>query len=289
MRDLYKAPYQKFEKLHPQELRGTEGMKVSLVDWPCNPYGAIATGQSASWRPWKRNFSANEILELLSGMADGTIWPGQAFEAVNFTFAIENISRATTHQLVRIRVGAGFMQESGREGKWGGANFITPLTILENSLEHLSFVDDWKHSVKAYERKIAYHIPPQDSRFGMGHCVAQNVWMTINFAALLNWCSKRLCCTVQWEINTLARMMRDCVLERFPHLGVLLKSNCERAGGCKSITNFYKPGEENNGNKVYFPFEGTVCGMVGNYEHHEIEALLDSECDDIEKTHREQF
>ena len=97
-------------------------------------------------------------------------------------------------------------------------------------------------------------IPPQDDRFMFGHGVAQNIWMTINFRALQEWCNKRLCTNMQWEINTLARMCRDAVLEIYPHLGVMLKSHCERSGGhkFKDNTNYYKPGAENNGNKLFY-------------------------------------
>ena len=111
--NLYKDPFSLFPRLHPQELRGTEGISVKLVSSTQDPYYAMAVGQSASWRPWKQEFSATEITEMLDGISSGKIWAGQVFEAINFTFLIENISRATTHQLVRIRVGAGFMQEIG--------------------------------------------------------------------------------------------------------------------------------------------------------------------------------
>lgn len=277
MTNIYTEPYQKFPKLHKLELRGAEGMKVSLVNPPTDPYYAIATGQSASWRPWNKGFQIDEMIELLEGLVAGKVWAGQAFESINFTFLIENISRACTHQLVRIRIGAGFMQESGREGVWHKAPFITPLTVLENDLWHAAYVDSYEAQAKLYEGMIGSGIPPQDARFAIPHAVAQNIWMTINFASLLNWCSKRLCTTMQWEINTLARMVRDEVLLKFPHLGVMLKSNCERLGGCKSITDHYKPGAENNGNKVYYPHEGFLCGKIGALTESEIGELLKDE------------
>ena len=284
MNNIYKEPYEKFDKLHEQEFRGTEGMKVTLIDYPTDPYLAMFTGQTASWRPWRQKpDSAKEIIDLLDGIAAGKIWAGQVFEAINFTFLIENISRATTHQLVRVRIGAGFMQESGREGTWNKANFITPLTILENDECHKLYVDEMSEQIKTYEFLRDKGIPPQDVRFMYGHGVAQNMWMTINFRALQEWCSKRLCTTMQWEINTLARQVRDEVISRFPHLGILLKSSCERAGGCKSITNYYEVGAAFNGNKIYYPLEERMCGKAGKYSLEEIKEMLDNETKDIEK------
>lgn len=279
MIDIYKKPYRKYEKIHPQEFRGTEGMKVTLVDWPNDPYQAMAMGQTASWRPWKQIFTNDDIQTMLEGITNGTIWAGQCFESLNFTFAIENISRATTHQLVRVRVGAGFMQESGREGTWDSAPFITPLTILEDSAAHHAYVKMMEDQIGLYVAMRDWGIPPQDVRMMFGHGVAQNMWMTINFRALQEWCSKRLCCNMQWEINTLARQCRDAVMEKFPHLGVLLKSHCERSGGHKGKdnTNYYGLNAANNGNKVYYEFEQNMCGMAGRYTVDEIKVMLDTE------------
>ena len=258
-------------------------MSVELIDFPSNPYKAIMAGQSASWRPWKLGFTKDEIKNTLEGISTGKIWAGQALEAINLTFAIKNISRACTHQLVRVRIGAGFMQESGREGKWHQAPFITPLTILEDDDIHKKYVEGMMAMYEFYEEIQKSGIPPQDARMAMPHAIAQNMWMTINFRALLEWCSKRLCCNMQWEINSLARMVRDEVIRIFPHLGVLLKSHCEREGGHreKDNTNYYNPGAENNGNKVYFPLEGLMCGKDSNISEEELASRLTEELTSI--------
>lgn len=282
MNNIYKSPYEKYPKLHNQELRGTEGMRVKLISSTDNPYYTIAVGQSASWRPWKQDFTAKEIIEMLDGIVSGKIWAGQTLENINMTFLIENISRATTHQLVRIRVGAGFMQESGREGSWDKAPFITPLTILESASAHADYVSIMQRQIEIYTTlRDQYGIPPQDARMMFGHGVAQNMWMTINFRALQEWCSKRLCTNMGWEINTLARMCRDAVLEQYPHLGILLKSHCERSGGHKGNdnTNYYAPGQKNNGGKVYWEWDidtdfSIMCGKSGRYSQEEIKELL---------------
>lgn len=273
----YTDPYKDFPLYAENELRGTEGMSVRLIDYSANPYYVIATGQSVSWRPWKRKFQGKEIMELMEKIVGGKVWAGQIFDALSFTFLIENISRATTHQLVRARIGASFMQESGREGKWDECKFITPLTILEDNIIHKAYVECMKNEFEFYSNLKLGLIPPQDARFAVGHGIAQNMWMTMNMTALMNWCSKRLCTTMQWEINTLARMIRDSVLEKYPLLGLFLKSSCERNGGCKSITNFYGVGAEFNGNKVYFPLEGNLCGKAGIYSEDEVYFMVSNE------------
>ena len=283
---IYKTPYEQFQKLDDQELRGCEGMNVSLVSWPEDPYYAMMLGQSASWRPWKDKFSSEEVVKMLDDMISGKIWMGQVFESINFTFKIENISRATTHQIVRTRVGFGAMQESGREGTWDKAPFITPLTILEQPVAHMNYVNNILTQIHDYRQmQERWKVPPQDARFVFCHAVAQNLWATYNFRALLETANKRLCCNMQWEVNTVFRMIRDAVLEKFPHLGVLIKSHCEREGEHKQKdnTNYYKPGAINNGNKVYFELEGMVCGKAGKFSEEEIELMLKEEKNEISK------
>ena len=288
--NIYKYPYEKYPILHKQEVRGTEGMEVSLVDYPVNPYHTIALGQTASYRPWKDSFTIDEMLKIIGDISSGKIWAGQCFEGINFVFKIEGISRALTHQLVRVRVGAGMMQESGREGTWEDCSFITPLTILENPQAHKEYVNMMGAQIGTYSYLKEIGIPPQDARFMFGHGVAQNMWLTINMRALMEWCSKRLCTTMQWEINTLARMIRDSVLERFPHLGVMLKSVCEKSGGCvmekkyrgQESAIYYHVGDPNNGNKVYFPLEGNICGKAGLYSEDNIQQMLDNEIETLE-------
>lgn len=50
-------------------------------------------------------------------------------ESINFTFLINNVARATTHQLVRTRVGASFAQNSGRVNDWRHKAWSMPETI----------------------------------------------------------------------------------------------------------------------------------------------------------------
>lgn len=266
--------------MHPQELRGTEGMKVTMVNVPSEPYLAIALGQSASFRPWKRDFAKEELVNVVKDLSSGK-WSGQCFEAVNFTFLIENISRVTTHQLVRTRIGTGFMQESGRDGTWDCANFVTPLTILEDAHSHSEFVEMMNLQLELYRAFKNRGLPAQDARFEMGHAIAQNMWMTINLTALIGWCGNRLCTTMQWEINTLARMIRDEVFRIFPHLGSLLKSRCEKRGGCFSVSDGWHH-SPTNGNKVYWQSEGALCGQAGVYTEDEKIELLRMEMNNIQ-------
>jgi len=53
----------------------------------------------------------------------------QVLERITFSFTIDGISRACTHQLVRTRLGAGFMQHGGRDNDWRHRTWTMPETI----------------------------------------------------------------------------------------------------------------------------------------------------------------
>jgi thymidylate synthase ThyX len=53
----------------------------------------------------------------------------QALERFTFSFCVDGCSRAETHQIVRTRVGAGFMQHGGRDNDWRHRRWTMPETI----------------------------------------------------------------------------------------------------------------------------------------------------------------
>lgn len=53
----------------------------------------------------------------------------QILELLSFEFTIDGVARACTHQLVRSRIGAAFMQHGGRDNDWRHRNWSMPETI----------------------------------------------------------------------------------------------------------------------------------------------------------------
>jgi thymidylate synthase ThyX len=53
----------------------------------------------------------------------------QVLEGVTFDFCIDGVSRAFTHQNVRTRIGAGFMQHGGRDNDWRHRPWTMPETM----------------------------------------------------------------------------------------------------------------------------------------------------------------
>jgi hypothetical protein len=60
----------------------------------------------------------------------------QVLEGVTFDFCIDGVSRAFTHQNVRTRLGAGFMQHGGRDNDWRHRGWTMPETMNRMCMWH---------------------------------------------------------------------------------------------------------------------------------------------------------
>lgn len=60
----------------------------------------------------------------------------QALETLTFDFTIDGVTRAATHQIVRSRIGAGFMQHGGRDNDWRQRGWTMPETIWRACQQH---------------------------------------------------------------------------------------------------------------------------------------------------------
>ncbi len=151
-------------------------------------------------------------------------------EHASFTFAIEGISRACSHQLVRHRI-ASYSQQSQRYVKETGFNFVVPPKIKadENALKR--FNDSMQQSGKAYEALLKT-VPAEDARFVLPNACETRIIVTMNTRALYNFFERRLCTRAQWEIRQLAEAMFRLCREAAPSLFENCGPICDRLGYC---------------------------------------------------------
>ena len=220
-----------------QNYIGRNQIVVELVDYTLNPIQTIY-----------RMIEATEdfIPKLLDGMITSDLMNQMVevvkenlkgglqlpFEAVSYTFAIGNISRTCTHQMVRTRVGAGFSQQSMRWRNIEGFNVRVPDSIHGNpelAIEYNSMVA----RIRQYHKKLVdADIPYQDARFIVPMGATTHLIATYNYRALRDFCAARLCNMVQWEINEVAKLMKEEVTKVHPLLGGALMSRCDMIGKC---------------------------------------------------------
>jgi len=75
---------------------------------------------------WCR-LSLGERAYVLSCFAGRTL--PQILELIGFSFCIDGLCRPATHQIVRSRIGAGFMQHGGRDNDWRHRGWTMPETM----------------------------------------------------------------------------------------------------------------------------------------------------------------
>lgn len=129
-------------------------------------------------------------------------------EHLSFTFSIEGISRACSHELVRHRI-ASYSQQSQRHVKME-RDYTTPPTIARNQTARKLYDDHIGSAWKVYGKLLKMNVPPEDARFVLPNAARTNLVMTMNARSLLNFFELRCCMHAQWEIRALAyRILRE--------------------------------------------------------------------------------
>ena len=138
---------------------------------------------------------------------------GSVLEHPSFTFGIEGISRACSHQLVRHRLGS-FSQQSQRYVNMEHAasqDFVRPPEVAADPDSRLIFADGVIEAADHYsqlvenlrERGARGEAANEDARFLLPNACPTNVIWTTNFRNLMHVCGLRLCRRAQWEIRGL--------------------------------------------------------------------------------------
>ncbi|MCC6347192.1 MAG: FAD-dependent thymidylate synthase [Nitrospirales bacterium] len=138
-------------------------------------------------------------------------------EHASFTFALEGISRACSHQLVRHRI-ASYSQQSQRYvSEADGFDYLIPPSIREDKELKEYFVAFMAEAQRAYthlaeklhERGIHGEAANQDARFVLPNAAETKIIVTMNARELLHFFRQRCCNRAQWEIRRMAeRMLR---------------------------------------------------------------------------------
>jgi len=129
-------------------------------------------------------------------------------EHATFTFAIEGISRVTSHQLVRHRL-ASFSQQSQRYVKIDkeGFPYIVPKSIEKDEKLAKIFINAVKELDGIYQLLLDHNIKAEDARYILPQAVTTKMIISANARELLHIFKLRCCNRAQWEIRNLAMSM----------------------------------------------------------------------------------
>ena len=139
-------------------------------------------------------------------------------EHIYFTFKIEGISRACSHQLVRHRH-CSFTQRSQRYCSEDGFDVVTPKSIPDSLMS--ADMDCIKKWYDGYQR---LDIPNEDARYILPNACATSLYLSCNLRELIHMANERLCTRAQWEIRDLVKAMCKLV---DPQLKFMLVPKCK--------------------------------------------------------------
>lgn len=165
-------------------------------------------------------------------------------EHVTFTFALEGISRALSHQLVRHRI-ASYSQQSQRYVDGSQCNYIVPPAIARNAQAKERFEAFMEEVGRAY-RELKGLLEAdgrgskanEDARFVLPQAAETRLVVTMNCRSLLNFFAHRCCTRAQWEIRQVAHMMLEECRAVLPQIFAKAGAPCERLGYCPEAAKF---------------------------------------------------
>lgn len=217
-------------------------LKVTLLQHTPLPERAVASAGRLCYAP----VSAAELKESMSDddvrrLVRGLIRSGHlsALEHASFTFAVDGISRACSHQLVRHRI-ASYSQQSQRYVRFDAdKGFVVPPRIAASPQARAVFQEAMDNARRSYERLIELGLAEgrdgesvfEDARFVLPNAAETKIVVTMNARELRHFFSLRCCRRAQWEINRLAWTMRHLVSSTAPLLFEGTGPGC-MTGGC---------------------------------------------------------
>ena len=153
----------------------------------------------------------------------------QLLPHLSYTFAIEKISRACSHQLVRHRV-ASFSQQSQRyiTIKRLKERVVVPPSVNSNEL----FYAIMNQMSETYQKLVEQRVPKEDARFVLPNATETSLLMTMDGKSLMHFIGLRTCNRAQWEIRKLADMMLKQLRDIEPRIFNNTGPYCYQLGYC---------------------------------------------------------
>ena len=219
-------------------------MNVKLIGYSPNaekiPAMAAKLTHSISKPENLEKTTKNELNSILNHVIN--LGHTSVIEHTSFTFAISDVSRSLTHQLVRHRI-ASYAQQSQRYVNLKKPNYVIPPKIAANTEMKKAYENTMNIIWDQYNKLIEMKIPAEDSRYVLPNAACTNIIVTMNARSLLNFFELRCCLHAQWEIRKLANLMLKEIKKKAPIIFKNAGPTCKNKGYCS----------ENNKNCPLFP------------------------------------
>lgn len=189
-------------------------MKVTLIDYTANAVEKLIYTKSTrltqgyDTRLKISEMSEEEKLAELEYMAN-TI--PSSWEFINYTFEIQGVTRAFTHQFVRTRTGS-YAQQTMRMLEMEKFNYLTPKTIFEGDKANDIYMNCMTEIQKAYDNLLKLGIPAEDARGVLPTNILTNIIAQFNLRTISDMAKSRTGMRTQSEYRDVFGAMANEVL-----------------------------------------------------------------------------
>ncbi|MCL2680101.1 MAG: FAD-dependent thymidylate synthase [Coriobacteriia bacterium] len=207
-------------------------MQVTLLFNTPDPERAIAAAARLCYAP----VGGAELLETMPGdevkkilrilLTSGHL---SALEHASYTFALDGISRAMTHQLVRHRI-ASYNQQSQRYVRYEDEpEFIIPPQVKAAGADtEAAYLQHCNAAFASYRDLIDKGVAAEDARYLLPNAMETKIVVTMNMRELLHFFSLRCCRRAQWEIRAAADRMLELAAPTAPYIFADAGAVCRR-------------------------------------------------------------
>ena len=179
-------------------------MKVTLIDYTPNGMQKLA---KLTMTTRKQDLITNDVKNADSFLKMIIkIGHLDVLEHIYFTFFVSDISRVTTHQLVRHRM-ASYLQMTNRHVKPDKYRFVIPKTIKHDEKAKDIFVSFVHSAFDKYHELLDLGIPAEDARYLLPPAFNTHITITMNARELRYFFKLRCAEDAQWEIREMAKKM----------------------------------------------------------------------------------
>ena len=191
-------------------------MQVELIQATPNPIETIATIASICYDSNPKNPMG--LVKHLYKNGHHSV-----MEHIYFTFKIEGISRACSHQLVRHRM-CSFTQRSQRYCSEDGFEVVLPPSIDDGNDRYFEYNDGIIYTRFSYATLVGKGVSNEDARYILPNACTTDLYLSCNLRELIHIANERLCTRAQWEIRELVKQMVALV---DPELQFMLVPKCK--------------------------------------------------------------
>jgi len=222
--------------------KGVHGISVKMIDHSKNPYKAMYVLATSCWGKkidkWDETPLEGKIMVVKSVLQKIAL--PLAYEAPQFTFAVDNIPRWAFDQIARARLGIVYSSQGTRDNNHQDCGFFIHDDIWEDEELKREFISAAEKCKEVYKKIVDKGKGNwQSARSILPISNTHAFSFSCNFAALQSMITKRAKFCEADATVAFAWLVREEVMKVFPLLGKYLFPSCDARGKCEYTKSYY--------------------------------------------------